>query len=234
LQKLEKDKQKLSELLTTKNIPKPTHAEAPKIKEESLPNLNKKTSTDVPIDNEKDAFLFKKTVTTTEEKKEKKEEKETDQSKAQTPVTKKIIPITDLVHNVKTKKHRGINTIDELEKKTGGSPKVPNKEDEQKKKQDYKPNQEKDTNQSNENKQQGNTQDTNQSNENKQQQRPRNDNYRGNNRDDNRGQRNRPRKGVQLGRGEFDIGSTDDFPSLSDNIEVPSKPFWLPNQSQQQ
>jgi len=61
LQKLEKDKQKLSELLTTKNIPKPTHAEAPKIKEESLPNLNKKkTSTDVPIDNEKDAFLFKK------------------------------------------------------------------------------------------------------------------------------------------------------------------------------
>jgi len=75
----------------------------------------------------------KKTVTTTEEKKEKKEEKETDQSKAQTPVTKKIIPITDLVHNVKTKKHRGINTIDELEKKTGGSPKVPNKEDEQKK-----------------------------------------------------------------------------------------------------
>jgi len=42
LQKLEKDKQKLSELLTTKNIPKPTHAEAPKIKEESLPNLNKK------------------------------------------------------------------------------------------------------------------------------------------------------------------------------------------------
>jgi len=103
-----------------------------------------------------------------------------------------------------------------------------------KKKQDYKPNQEKETNQSNENKQQGNTQDTNQSNENKQQQRPRNDNYRGNNRDDNRGQRNRPRKGVQFGRGEFDIGSTDDFPSLSDNIEVPSKPFWLPNQSQQQ
>jgi len=98
-----------------------------------------------------------------------------------------------------------------------------------KKKQDYKPNQEKDKDNT-ENKQQGNTQE----NENKQQQRPRNDNYRGNNRDDNRNQRNRPRKGVQLGRGEFDIGSTDDFPSLSDNIEVPSKPFWLPNQSQQQ
>jgi len=49
----------------------------------------KKTSTDVPIDNEKDAFLFKKTVTTTEEKKEKKEEKETDPSKGQAPVTKK-------------------------------------------------------------------------------------------------------------------------------------------------
>jgi len=75
----------------------------------------------------------KKNVTaTTEEKKEKKDEKEPDQSKGQVPVTKKVIPITD-VYKVKTKKHRGINTIDELEKKTGGSPKVPSKEDEQKK-----------------------------------------------------------------------------------------------------
>jgi len=238
LQKLEKDKQKLSELLTNKNIPKPTHAEAPKIKEESLPNLNKKERTDVPIDNERDAFLFKKQVTTTEEKKEKKDEKETTDQSKQVPVSKKVVPVTD-VFKVKTKKHRGINTIDELEKKTGGgSPKVAPKEDDQKK--DYnKPNQplEKDNNQKswdNENKQQGNNQDQKQwDNENKQRQ-PRNDNYRGNNRDDNRGQRNRPRKGVQFGRGEFDIGSTDDFPSLSDNIEVPSKPFWLPNQSQQQ
>jgi len=244
LQKLEKDKQKLSELLTNKNIPKPTHAEAPKIKEESLPNLNKKERTDVPIDNERDAFLFKKQVAVTEEKKEKKDEKETTDQSKQVPVTKKVVPVTD-VFKVKTKKHRGINTIDELEKKTGGSPKVAPKEDEQKK--DYKPNQplEKDNNQKswdrerdNENKQQGNTQDQKQwdrdrDNENKQQRPPRNDNYRGNNRDDNRGQRNRPRKGVQFGRGEFDIGSTDDFPSLSDNIEVPSKPFWLPNQSQQ-
>jgi len=65
LKKLEKDKQKLNELLETKNIPKPTTTEAPKIKEESLPNFNKKQRTDVPIDNEKDAYLFKKSVTTT-------------------------------------------------------------------------------------------------------------------------------------------------------------------------
>jgi len=249
LKKLEKDKQKLNELLETKNIPKPTTTEAPKIKEESLPNFNKKQRTDVPIDNEKDAYLFKKSVTTTttlEDKKEKKDDKD-EQSKQ---ATKKVIPVTE-VFNVKTKKHRGINTIDELEKKTGGSPKGTQNEqnDQYQGNNQYKDN--KQGNSQYKDNKQGNSQyqdkDNNQKtwDENKQgtqdenkQQRNRNDNYRGNNRDDNRdnrGQRNKPQKGVQFGRGRFNVESTDDFPSLSDNItEVPSKPIWLPNQTQQQ
>jgi len=229
LQKLEKDKQQLSALLESKKVPKPIHTEAPKIKEENLPNLNKKERTDVPIDNEKDAFLFKKSnPIPTEDKKEKKDEKEKEK---ETAPTKKVIPVTE-VFKVKTKKHRGINTIDELEKKTGGSPKVPQKEQQESDQKDNKQGapQDKDNNQKSwdENKQQKGEY----YEENKQQRR--NDNYRGNNRDD-RGQRNRPQKGVQFGRGKFNIESTQDFPSLSDNIEVPTnKPIWLPNQTSTQ
>jgi len=235
LQKLEKDKQDLSQLLEKKNIPKPTHSEAPKIQAEILPNLNKKERTDVPID---DAFLFKRNVP--EEKKVEKVEKVEDKDQSKQAPSKKVIPVTE-VFKVKTKKHRGINTIDELEKKTVfGSPKVNYKSEEnvdQNKGDNKGTTQAKDNQTSWDENKQGNTQvKDNQTSWDENKQRNRNDNYRGNNynRDDNRCQRNRPpQKSVQKGRGRFDIGSSDDFPSLSDNIEVP-KPSWVPNTTTQQ
>jgi len=106
---MEAEKQNLSQLLEKHNVKK-QQVDAP-VDNQNILNLNKRVLTAPEVDNDKDAFFFHKGNTNPEAPKEKKTKEQNPKPKAKT------IPVTDIL-NVKTKKHRGINTIEDLEKKT--------------------------------------------------------------------------------------------------------------------
>jgi hypothetical protein len=230
--KVEDDKQKVSELLEKHKVgvTKKT-LEAPKLETQNI-NLNKKLSSGIEVDNERDAYFVKKAGSQTESVKPKTGEEQKDVKGA------KQVAVTD-VFKVKTKRHRGINTIEELERKgpkpTGSDRQTDRQSDRQTDRQSDRqtssPKQREDTQKSQSD---WDNKDRDRDQQDKGQRR---DNYRGNNyrgqRDDQRNdQRNKPTNpNRSVGRGRYNILSNDDFPSLSnDNIEV-SQPLWV-NQNQ--